>query len=86
MFASMPPGAGSLSPKAASPATSTAACRFQPAFSIGPDLSRRCKGSPDYLRLWLHDPASVKPETVMPNLGLSSDEIETLIQFLTAPE
>lgn len=50
---------------------------------FGPNLSAY-KGSPEYLRLWLSDPASVKPETFMPNLSLTDGEIETLIQFLTA--
>ena len=40
--------------------------------------------SDDYLRRWLQDPAAVKPGTLMPNLGLKSDEIEALIAFLSA--
>jgi cbb3-type cytochrome oxidase cytochrome c subunit len=53
--------------------------------NIGTDLSR-CKCSPDYLQIWLRDPASLKPETVMPNLDLNDAEIEALIQFLTLPK
>ncbi|MCB8984271.1 MAG: hypothetical protein H6659_10635 [Ardenticatenaceae bacterium] len=87
VFASMPPGAALFVAKGCITCHQHSGVSFSAglSLSIGPDLSRY-KGSPDYLRLWLHDPASVKPETVMPNLGLSSDEIETLIQFLTAPE
>jgi cytochrome c2 len=48
---------------------------------IGPELSH-FKSSPEYLRLWLNDPSSVKPATKMPTLGLSAAEIEALIEFL----
>ncbi len=54
-------------------------------FVFAPDLTSY-QGSPDYLRLWLTDPASVKPETQMPNLGLSEAEIEALIVFVTASQ
>ena len=40
---------------------------------------------PDFLRVWLKDPKSVRPNTRMPNLGLSQGEIEALIIFLSAP-
>lgn len=58
--------------------------RFENAFSVdfGPDLSAY-KGSPEYLRLWLKNPAAVKPTTQMPNLGLQAGEIEALAAFLT---
>lgn len=36
----------------------------------------------EYLRLWLKDPSSVKPATLMPNLELSAEEIEALIAFI----
>ena len=52
-------------------------------FSTGPDLSS-FRASAEYLRLWLADPASVKPETQMPDLGLTAAEIEALIRFLNA--
>ena len=55
------------------------------ASDFGPNLSEY-KGSSDFLRLWLHDPASVRPNTLMPNLALSDTDIDTLIQFLTAPD
>jgi cytochrome c2 len=49
--------------------------------AIGPDLTDR-SFDPDYLRIWLADPASVRPGTFMPNLGLSAEEIEGLIAFI----
>ena len=50
-------------------------------FSVGPNLSQLSR-SPDYVRVWLKDPPVLKPDTQMPNLGLSSEEIEALIAFL----
>jgi len=50
-------------------------------FNVGPDLSKVSR-SPDYVRVWLKDPPGLKPDTQMPNLGLSSEEIEALIAFL----
>lgn len=60
-------------------------------FSIGPDLTNYTN-SPEFLRRWLADPQSVRPQTapafgpsnVMPNLHLSPDEIEALIAFLNS--
>ena len=34
------------------------------------------------LRKWLKDPSSIKAGTVMPNLGLSGEEIELLIEYI----
>lgn len=51
---------------------------------MGPDLSDHPLGT-DYLRVWLKNPAAVKPATEMPNLGLSQSEIEALIAFLGTP-
>jgi len=48
---------------------------------IGPDLSN-FSASPEYLRLWLAAPQSVKPGTGMPDLDLSEVEIESLIAYL----
>jgi cytochrome c2 len=48
-----------------------------------PDLTAY-RWNADYLRSWLKDPAAVKPNTYMPNLGLKQDEIEALIAFLSA--
>jgi hypothetical protein len=50
----------------------------------GPNLTRPPRPNPEFLRLWLADPASVKPTTEMPNLKLSDDEIEDLVAFLTS--
>jgi cytochrome c1 len=38
----------------------------------------------DYLKRWLKNPSVIKPETAMPNLGLSDQEIDALVQFLAA--
>jgi cytochrome c2 len=48
-----------------------------------PDLTAY-RWNADYLRSWLKDPAAIKPNTYMPNLGLKQDEIEALIAFLSA--
>lgn len=49
--------------------------------SVGPDLTHY-DADPAFLRRWLADPASVRPNTLMPNLQLAPDEIEALIAFL----
>lgn len=49
---------------------------------MGPNLSNHQVG-PEFLRLWLRDPAQVRPQTLMPNLELSDGEIEALIVFLS---
>ena len=49
--------------------------------NIGPDLTER-DVSAEFLRIWLRNPADVRPETYMPNLELSDAEIESLITFL----
>ncbi len=36
----------------------------------------------DYLREWLNDPATVKPGTKMPKLGLTDAQVEELVTFL----
>jgi cytochrome c2 len=48
---------------------------------IGPELTEAVF-DPAYLRSWLRDPASIRPGTRMPNLGLSETEIEALIAFI----
>ncbi|MCA9897829.1 MAG: hypothetical protein H6654_10495 [Ardenticatenaceae bacterium] len=50
-------------------------------FQIGPDITF-VKRPSEYLEVWLANPASIKVETIMPNLHLSAAEIETLIAFL----
>ena len=52
--------------------------------SSPPDLTNRPL-DPAYLRRWLKDPSAVKPNTAMPTLGLSDDEIEALVTFLNTP-
>ena len=49
--------------------------------NIGPNLTSY-SASPEFLRLWLKDPASVRPNAGMPNLELDDTEIEALIAFL----
>lgn len=34
------------------------------------------------LKKWLRDPTTVKPETIMPNQGLTDSEIDALVAFL----
>lgn len=55
-------------------------------FWIGdePPVLTAGKYSAEYLRQWLKDPASVKPDTVMPQLHLSDVEIAALSAFLGA--
>lgn len=48
---------------------------------IGPNLTHY-QASPEFIRQWLHDPAAIKPQTLMPNLELTDDEIEALIAFV----
>jgi len=48
-----------------------------------PNLSKY-SGSPEYLRMRLDDPASVKADTWMPDLNLSDAEIEALIAFINS--
>ena len=40
---------------------------------------------PEFVRAWLSDPKAIRPNTVMPNLGLSESEIDALIAFMSAP-
>jgi len=49
--------------------------------SIGPNLTNY-KGHADYLTQWLNNPPDIKPDTQMPRLGLSDDEIAVLVNFL----
>lgn len=51
----------------------------------GPDFTHY-RATPEFLRRWLHDPQAIRPDTVMPNLGLSEDEIGVLIDFISQPE
>lgn len=51
---------------------------------IGPNLTNYTN-DPEFLRRWLADPPAVRPGTQMPNLRLSTAEIEDLIAFLNEP-
>ena len=53
------------------------------AYQTGPDLSEFTSSS-EYLQLWLSDPLAVKPDTGMPDLDLSDEEVQALISFLNA--
>jgi cytochrome c oxidase subunit II len=54
--------------------------------AIGPNLSYyHSKGNAEFLRQWLRDPPAMRPQTRMPNLNLSEQEIEELIAFLLRP-
>lgn len=50
---------------------------------MGPDLTNYT-ASREYLLVWLRDPSAAKPETLMPNLGLSEVEMNALIEFINA--
>jgi cytochrome c oxidase subunit 2 len=52
---------------------------------VGPNLTDLSIG-PEFLRRWLKDPSAVKPGTEMPTLGLSDEEINSLVGFLTTPQ
>ncbi len=56
----------------------------------GPDLSHIAgqpydglPNTPDFLAKWLADPQAQKPGTLMPRLGLSDSDIQTLVEYLT---
>ncbi|MGW8143930.1 MAG: c-type cytochrome [Anaerolineales bacterium] len=51
------------------------------AYNTGPDLSD-FQADADYLAKWLRSPKSIRPNTSMPDLGLSEQEISALIAFL----
>lgn len=51
-------------------------------YNAGPDLSNY-RADPAYLQRWLRDPQAIKPNTPMPNLSLSDDEITALVAFLS---
>ena len=37
----------------------------------------------DYLGRWLSDPTSVRPDTTMPDLGLSDEQVQELVTYLS---
>jgi putative heme-binding domain-containing protein len=53
--------------------------------ALGPDLTRAgLLYSPEWLFQWLNNPQAVKPNTKMPDQGLSNKEIKAIISFLAA--
>lgn len=57
----------------------------------GPDLSKigaqpydELPNTPEFLALWLANPAAQKPDTLMPRIQLSETEIQTLVEYLTS--
>lgn len=49
-----------------------------------PDLTN-FTADPAYLAKWLADPASIRPNTFMPDLDLSDEEIGALVEFIAPP-
>jgi cytochrome c2 len=52
-------------------------------FNVGPNLTNLA-AQPKFLQAWLADPPALKPDTQMPNLNLSEEEINALVAFLTS--
>lgn len=48
---------------------------------MGPNLTNYTP-DPEFVREWLRDPAAIRPNTEMPDLDLSEDEIEAIVAFL----
>ncbi len=63
---------------------------------VGPDLSDvgsrttiaagLVPNTPENMAAWLRDPQAVKPGALMPNLGLSNDDVSALVAFLESLE
>ena len=50
---------------------------------VGPDLDTILRyESPMVVRLWLHNPKSIKRDTPMPNFHLSDSEVEAIMAYL----
>jgi len=45
-------------------------------------LGGKLKNTPENLKAWLKNPASVKPGTMMPNTGLTDEEADLLVEYL----
>jgi cytochrome c oxidase subunit 2 len=56
--------------------------RSAPGPVIGPNLTNY-QADPNFVRQWLRNPQSIRPNTEMPNLGLSEADIDALIAFLS---
>ncbi len=55
----------------------------------GPNLSHiatqpydSLPNDPAFLKRWIANPAAIKPDTIMPNLGLSAQQIDDVVAFL----
>ena len=44
-------------------------------------VGRTLKNNPENMKVWLKNPKSVMPGTMMPNMGLTDEEIEVLIVY-----
>jgi cytochrome c oxidase subunit 2 len=51
-------------------------------FSEKPLIAGKVPNTIENLRKWLKNPSSIKAGTRMPNLGLSDEEIELLIEYI----
>jgi cytochrome c2 len=62
--------------------------KFGPSLKGLRDRARILGGTMKYstknMEKWLKNPKALKPDTMMPNTGLSDEEIEILIQFFNA--
>lgn len=52
-------------------------------FEVGPDLTHYRRDA-EFLHRWLVDPASVRPGTEMPDLGLDAAEVATLAAYFSS--
>tara|TARA_R110002110_G_scaffold21107_2_gene84219 strand:+ start:225 stop:584 length:360 start_codon:yes stop_codon:yes gene_type:complete len=68
-----------------------AACHRKNSSNICPSLvnfaeksliAGKVPNTPENLRKWLKNPSSIKKGSAMPNLGLSDEEIELLIEYI----
>ena len=65
---------------------------YRSSSGVGPDLTDLSERFPpasaslSYLRRWLKSPSAVRPDTVMPTLGLDDAEIDGLLRFLLTEE
>lgn len=50
---------------------------------VGPDLARAGRRlQPDWMFRWLKNPQALRPDSPMPNLGLSDDQVLALVQYI----
>ncbi len=63
-------------------ATYGASCPSLKDFAEKPLIARKVPNTLENLKKWLRNPASIKAGTRMPNLGLSDEEIDLLIEYI----